>query len=426
MKYKIIALSVASVIGLSSIVLSRDNAGIDDYLYGAKESVPIELSNRATISDNTFAKGDMLAFNLEANKKNSDNNKKSNDEESEEDDEDVENEEGADSEESEEEIDDSDETDEEGEDEEGGEEVEENNKESSQIEKNIKGSGKKRKSHDMAVETGEHGKSHNLLDDTFFYIPKETVLPTDGLLHTRDVGLAKTLRGSICVCTFFVSEKNWKNDQYHKLYKKNLEIAEKWLAKEAKKYGSTITFENIFPLEDTAVTIDKVYKNGIGETDPDRYGSFLKVLKSMGLTVKEFKKKLRYETQCENIVTNFIIDSEGRSYCSIDYVGSSPDDYRDYTWIFKSSWGHAISPGVIAHEMLHAFGAFDMYARNNYRKEQSDAAKKYYPYDIMCTSLDNYSKIDKCYVSPITAWKIGIGEKSKALEFYVPDGWSFD
>ena len=106
-------------------------------------------------------------------------------------------------------------------------------------------------------------------------------------------------------------------------------------------------------------------------------------------------------------------------------MGSS-DDYRDFTWIFKSSWGHAISPGVIAHEMLHAFGAFDMYARDNYRKEQSDAAKKYYPYDIMCTTLDNYSKIDKCNISPITAWKIGIGEKSKAMEFYVPDRWSFD
>ena len=418
MKYKIIALSVASVIGISSIVLSSDNSGMSHYLYGRKESATAELTDKTTISDNTFAKGDMLAFNWNAGDKNSDTAKKDNkNEEGDSEDEEID----------EEELDDSEEDADSSEyEEESDEEVEETKKESSQIEKNIKGSGKKRKSHDMSVETGEHGKSHNLLEDAFFYIPEGTVLPSDGLLHTRDVGLAKTLRGSICVCTFFVSEKNWKNDQYHKLYKKNLEIAEKWLTREAKKYGSTITFENIFPIGDTAVTINKVYKTGIGETDPDQYGTFLKVLKSMGLTGKEFKKKLRYETQCENIVTNFIIDSEGRSYCYLDYVGSSPDDYRDFTWIFKSSWGHAISPGVIAHEMLHAFGAFDMYARENYRKEQSDAAKKYYPFEIMCTSLDNYSKIDKCYISPITAWKIGIGEKSKALEFYVPDGWSFD
>ena len=411
MNYKILALSVASVIGISTIVQSSDNnKQIEQYLYGEKESVSTELYDKTTISDNTFTRGDMIALSLGAK------SQKANDDEEDED-----------SEESDdEEIDDSEEIAEDDEDEEDGEEVEETDSESSQIEKNIKGSGKKRKSHDMAVETGEHGKSHNLLEDAFFYMPEGTVLPSDGLRHTRNVGLAKTLRGSICVCTFFVSEKNWKNDQYHKLYKKNLEIAEKWLTREAKKYGSTITFENVFPLEDTAVTIDKVYKSGIGETDPDQYGTFLKVLKSMGLTGKEFKKKLRYETQCENIVTNFIIDSEGRSYCFLDYLGSGEDNFMDFTWIFKSSWGHAISPGVIAHEMLHAFGAFDLYARDNYRKEQSDAAKKYYPFEIMCTSLDNYSKIDKLYISPITAWKIGIGEKSKALEFYVPDGWSFD
>ena len=284
-----------------------------------------------------------------------------------------------------------------------------------------KDSGKKRKSHDMSVESGKHGKSHNLLNDAFFYIPEDVKLE-DGLLHTKNVGLAKTLRGSICVCTFFVSEKNWKNDQYHKLYKKNLEIAEKWLTREAKKYGSTITFENVYPLGDTAVTIDKIY--GLNETDPDAYGSFRKVLKSMGLTGTELKKKLRYETQCENIVTNFIIDKDGRSYCFLDYAGSNPNDYHDFTWIFKTGWGEPNPAGVIAHEMLHAFGAFDLYEREDYKKSQSNAVKKYYPYEIMYTG--DYGNIDKCYISPITAWKVGIGEKSKALEFYVPDGWSFD
>ena len=200
MKYKIIALSVASVIGLSSIVLSRDNTGIDDYLYGAKESVSTELSDKTIISDNTFTRGDMIAFSLGAENKKAD-------------DDDDENEEEADSEESnDEEIDDSDEDDEaDTDDEEDDDEIEEKGNESSQIDKNVKSSGKKRKSHDMSVESGEHGKSHNLLDDAFFYIPEGTVLPEDGLLHTRNTGLAKTLRGSICVCTFFVSEKNWKN-----------------------------------------------------------------------------------------------------------------------------------------------------------------------------------------------------------------------
>ena len=412
MKYKIIALSVASVIGLSSIVLSNDNSGIDHYLYGTKETVPLVLSDKNSNNEITFTKGEMYAINLDS-KNNGSKAKKDNeeidDEDESNDEEDAENEEDTASEESD---------DEEGEDEEEGEEVEETDSESSQIDKNIKGSGKKRKSHDMAVESGKHGKSHTLLNDAFFYMPEGTVLPDDGLLHTENVGMAKTLRGSICVCTFFVSEKNWKNDNYHKLYKKNLEIAEKWLTREAKKYGSTITFENVYPLGDTAVVVDKLY--GLNEEDPDAYGSFLKILKSMGLSSKEFKKKIRYETQCENIVTNFIIDVDGRSYCFLDYAGTNPDDYHDFTWLFKSGWGEPIDAGTIAHETLHAFGAFDLYEREDYRKEQSNAAQKNYPNEIMITA--GYGDINKSYICPVTAWKIGIGEKSKALEYFVPDG----
>ncbi len=410
MKYKLIALAI--FVGISSIVFC--NNGKNSAFLGQEESNYLGLTYNTDTSNNTFTKGEMLAFDWNAGNKNSDDNKKTKVEE-ETDDEDLEEEElldeNADSEESD--------------DEEIEEEVDESEEDESEYtytKKDKKDSGKKRKSHDMSVESGKHGKSHNLLNDAFFYMPEGTVLPEDGLLHTENAGFAKTLRGSICVCTFFVSEKNWKNDNYHKLYKKNLEIAEKWLTREAKRYGSTITFENIYPLGDTALVVDKIY--GLNETDPDAYGSFRKVLKSMGLSGKEFKKKIRYETACENIVTNFIIDKDGRSYCFLDYAGTNPDDYHDFSWLFKSGWGEPIEAGTIAHETLHAFGAFDLYEREDYRKEQSNAAKKYYPDEIMFSG--GYGDINKSYISPITAWKVGIGEKSKALEYYVPDGWCFD
>ena len=54
MNYKILALSVASVIGISSIVLSSDNSGMNHYLYGEKESATTELTDKPIISDNTF------------------------------------------------------------------------------------------------------------------------------------------------------------------------------------------------------------------------------------------------------------------------------------------------------------------------------------------------------------------------------------
>ena len=72
MKYKILALSVASVIGISSTVLASDNTDLDHCLYGGKEFVITESTGKTSIIDISFTKGDMLAINLNAGKKESD------------------------------------------------------------------------------------------------------------------------------------------------------------------------------------------------------------------------------------------------------------------------------------------------------------------------------------------------------------------
>ena len=83
MKYKIIALSVASVIGISSTVLSSDNTGIDHYLYSGKEFAHTESTDKTSISDISFTKGDMLAFNWNTGKNESDYDEQSEDDEEE-------------------------------------------------------------------------------------------------------------------------------------------------------------------------------------------------------------------------------------------------------------------------------------------------------------------------------------------------------
>ena len=83
MKYKILALSVVSVIGISSTVLSSDNTGIDNYLYSGKELAYTESTDKTSISDISFTKGDMLAFNWNTGKNESDYDEQSEDDEEE-------------------------------------------------------------------------------------------------------------------------------------------------------------------------------------------------------------------------------------------------------------------------------------------------------------------------------------------------------
>ncbi|MBQ3644644.1 MAG: hypothetical protein II961_08615 [Candidatus Riflebacteria bacterium] len=89
MKYKILALSVASVIGISSTVLASDNTDLDHCLYGGKEFVITESTGKTSIIDISFTKGDMLAINLNAGKKESDYEEQSEDDEEDYDDESI-------------------------------------------------------------------------------------------------------------------------------------------------------------------------------------------------------------------------------------------------------------------------------------------------------------------------------------------------
>ncbi len=102
MKYKILALSVASILGISSIVLSSDNTDIDHYLYSGKESAYTESKDKTSISDNILTKGDMIAFNW-----NTGNNAETDNEEQSEDDEEIGEEEEYDDDDDDESIDES-------------------------------------------------------------------------------------------------------------------------------------------------------------------------------------------------------------------------------------------------------------------------------------------------------------------------------
>lgn len=284
---------------------------------------------------------------------------------------------------------------------------------------------KKRKSHDMSVEKGKHGKSHNLMNDAFFFVPPEATEPSganDGLFHTKNSGIAKELKGRICVFTFFVSTKNWVNDDYHDLYKKNLKLAEDWLTKQAKKYGSTISFENRYPLGDTSIYIPTITSYS---TTGNPRKMFENAINSMEITEEQLNNIILTETDCDNCVVNFIIDSPGRSFCYLSYQGAPKSYFADFTWTYRSTTNNTPEqPGTVAHEMLHAFGAFDMYERDGYDPAKSRRCKQNYPMEIMYTG--RYDLIDQLVMSPATAYMIGIGKKPSDLKSYLPDEWAED
>ena len=80
--------------------------------------------------------------------------------------------------------------------------------------------------------------------------------------------------------------------------------------------------------------------------------------------------------------------------------------WRDATIIYNKP-GDIIQL-VIAHELLHLYGASDLYQVDKFTKEQAKLASKLYPRDIMSTHED----LKKVKINPFTAFKIGWHQSS--------------
>ena len=124
--------------------------------------------------------------------------------------------------------------------------------------------------------------------------------------------------------------------------------------------------------------------------------------------IKQFTEVHTAGKQYDNVCVLFHFNKHGRSYfvqCDGDYSAESSDYYEFGVLFFSdSSQGEYFScPAVYAHELLHAFGAKDLYA-GTVTETGDMLAEVLFPSDIM-----RYEPVDiqKSYIGPLTAKLIG-------------------
>ena len=71
----------------------------------------------------------------------------------------------------------------------------------------------------------------------------------------------------------------------------------------------------------------------------------------------------------------------------------------------------------MAHELLHVFGAWDMYESFQITKEQMDLASQIYPNSIMLRTSYNPEELT---MDPVTCWRIGWCSKPEEAETFRP------
>ncbi|MCS7074107.1 MAG: hypothetical protein NZ108_06545 [Bacteroidia bacterium] len=227
-------------------------------------------------------------------------------------------------------------------------------------------------------------------------------------------GSAKTLSGNIYTLSIFVSTpgRSWSYADKIEIYRKQRE-AENWLIQQAKRYQVELQFVGGNYGLDNDIQIPEIpTATGSGKEKVD-WVSY--ILREIGYkSSADFHQWVLKNTNCKQTQVLIYANQEGRPYAmpyatnmdSVRYFVEGAFLYQYY------SPGLPIISATIAHEMLHLYGAWDLYKTYAQTEDRAEAAAKHFPKDIM-RKVDNLKDLE---ISKLTAWLIGWN--SKPEEWY--------
>ena len=236
------------------------------------------------------------------------------------------------------------------------------------------------------------------------------------LLGSRNAGSAKMLKGKTYSLLFFLSDDQSEWSYIEKqLILQQITDAENWLTEQAEKYNQTLRFEHGFFGWDEDILFQKMPQgNRSGNEDV-----FLtnKIIQKVGY---DNQNQLIDQIPADNIQLLFLFKQDGVSY-AFPY---SPNLSKEIFYLEGMSIYHRFNEktpqctSCIAHEMLHLFGAWDLYKSFQTSKAQEEQAKKLYPNSIMLRTSYNIKELN---IDPVTAWRIGwIKTPPTGGEFFRP------
>lgn len=240
--------------------------------------------------------------------------------------------------------------------------------------------------------------------------PKEgTVTAPPHARHKEyNAGSAKRLSGSIYVLAVFAGDRHWdragKEKLLNELYK-----AENWITKEAARYGKNVSFKHGTYGLDKTINMPVASGHGTGNEDC-RVAH--KVLGAVGYrSIGQFYDWFKKNEQCDNCLVIVFAQGRGRSY-AVPYAPEYDMDYFTESCIIYEAYEDG-TPQIafgIAHEVLHCFGAEDLYETFRKPKIVEQEAKKRYGDDIM--HRFDYD-INNLRIDEFTAWCVGLTDTWK-------------
>ena len=230
---------------------------------------------------------------------------------------------------------------------------------------------------------------------------------------TKNVGIAKVLTGKICVQSFFVAPRMspW-NPMDIQRQRAKLGEAELWLMTQASRYGKYLEFSDWSYGLDGSFVDDAVLMTDYQNTQHSNIYPYT-LLSRVGFpNLDSYMQWDKTNTGCSQCIILIFSNTPGRCFTSQAHNVSSGYNPLECCFLFRFyPWSLTeIYSTVIAHEILHLFGAWDLYELNNADHNRATISAEMFPQSIM---FDGNRDIWTTQIDEINAWLVGLKEEGK-------------
>ena len=205
-----------------------------------------------------------------------------------------------------------------------------------------------------------------------------------------------------------------------------LSTAVEWLNAQAAQYGQSLTLYYDDGTANSLLCRSYTPRTAIkGGEDSNESDALLTELDAVCATLDTAELQRTYGT--DRVAFLYFLPVSGGSFTMVHYADDGDAYYYEYSCLYRydvyAGDGENESPATYAHEILHLFGAPDLYdgSTDSFVDEALvDYVVENYPDEIMYSTYNNdgtssFTEIDKA-ISPLTAYCLGLTDSCPELE----------
>ena len=238
----------------------------------------------------------------------------------------------------------------------------------------------------------------------------------------RDVGLCKELTRNAEALLVFVNDSasNWTQQEIQNFMGNMVNPGLDFIERNASAWGYNITFESCYYEDGTGNVGILQYPGTVTDWDSETQVNDLVPLAAQNhgfATAEDMIKNVQDYAGTDQVAIVFVLDKDGRSYARWN---TSNDSFVEHAVIYTSWDGKQERPYVIAHEVMHLFGAEDLYEDRGERVNRAAYVKRHYPRELFYLGQWN---VNDNIICDFTAYTVGWLNYLPA-EFNTQEWWS--